>query len=111
MSAVGEACTTESSGTCATATRLLVCKNAAWAIAADCKGPDGCKQEGESIACDLSGNGVGDHCPGSSEGKVRCEPDGGANILRCRSGVLDVDYTCQSPTICAFVPDAGLTCQ
>ncbi len=59
--------------------------------------------------CDTSGNSVGDRCAPTSEGKVRCDPDGGLNILRCVEGSLAVIFECQAPTNCG-INDAGLTC-
>jgi len=106
----GGACTTENAGACVTGTRLLVCQNMVWVVATDCKGPDGCRVINEAVECDLRGNTIGDLCPGTSEGKVRCDPDGGVNILRCRSRVLELEFACPSTTMCGLY-DAGLTCR
>lgn len=111
IAAVGGPCTTENAGVCASPTRLLSCHNQAWVAATDCKGPDGCRLVGESYECDLRGNSLGDLCPVTSEGKVRCDPDGGVNILRCRQGVLSLEFVCPEPSLCSFVEDAGLTCR
>jgi len=83
--------------------------NKKYVLFADCKGPNGCSVSSDTADCDTTGNTVGDHCAPTSEGKVRCDPDGGLNILRCVSGQLDVIYTCTPPAICGF-SDAGLTC-
>ena len=107
----GNACTTENDGACESSTRLLVCQNKVWVAAADCKGPDGCRLDGDTYDCDLRGNTLGDLCPSQSEGKVRCDPDGGVNILRCKQGVLALEYVCPQTTACSFVEDAGLTCR
>lgn len=89
--------------------RLLECVSETWTVHADCHGPNGCSANAETANCDTSGNSIGARCPPSSEGKVRCDPDGGINILRCVSGVLGVIHTCDAPTRCGF-DDAGLTC-
>ncbi len=107
----GTSCSPDNSGACETPTRLLICKNQMWVIASDCKGPDGCTLVTDTYTCDLRGNTAGDHCPSQSEGKVRCEPDGGANILRCRDGLLSIELRCPSPTACVLTPAAGLNCR
>lgn len=107
---LGAMCNTETIGRCdVTAPRLLQCTNGSFVLYADCKGPNGCAVSEETADCDTTGNSVGDHCAPTSEGKVRCDPDGGLNILRCVSGTLDVIFTCMPPSICGM-SDAGLTC-
>lgn len=94
----------------AVSAQLLQCDGAAYQVFSDCKGPGGCTVQGETVNCDTSGNTAGDRCPPTSEGKVRCEPDGGTDILRCVDGGLTVIFECPTGTICGVVPDAGLTC-
>lgn len=106
----GSKCTAETIGRCdMTAPRLLQCVNGQFEIYADCKGPNGCAVTQDTADCDTTGNSVGDRCAPTSEGKVRCDPDGGLNILRCVDGGLDVIFTCMPPSICG-INDAGLTC-
>lgn len=108
---LGSRCNTESIGHCdATAPRLLQCRNGAFVVYADCKGSGGCSATAETVDCDTSGNSVGDRCAPSSEGKVRCDPDGGVNILRCADGMLGVIFTCASPTFCGTNDAGALTC-
>ncbi len=107
----GAACTMQNAGACQTPTRLLVCQNKLWVASTDCKGPDGCRLVGDAYDCDLRGNTIGDLCPSQSEGKVRCDPDGGVNILRCKQGVLNLEFPCPQTTACVFIEDAGLTCR
>lgn len=108
--APGGPCKGEDTATCEAATaRMLLCKNSAFEIYSDCKGANGCKVDDQTATCDTSGNTVGDRCPPTSEGKVRCDPDGGAAILRCVDGGLANVYTCPAGTICG-INDAGLTC-
>jgi hypothetical protein len=91
------------------ASRLLQCTESTWVTYADCHGPRGCSIRTDTADCDTSGNSVGDHCAPDSEGKVRCDPDGGLNILRCVDGGLNVIFTCSPPSQCG-VNDGGLTC-
>ncbi|MBL8940846.1 MAG: hypothetical protein JNM69_40255 [Archangium sp.] len=107
----GEPCKDENVGACESATRLLACRSLVWAVVSDCKGADGCRRVGDTVDCDTRGNGVGDFC--SNPGRVRCDPDGGLQILRCnQSGVLAVEFSCPAtPTQTSCVlGDAGLTC-
>lgn len=89
--------------------RLLECQVGRWVILSDCRGPARCQNAGGEVRCDSSGNGAGHHCLPSSEGKVRCEPDGGAAILRCRDGVLQIERSCAEPERCVQ-EDGGLSC-
>jgi hypothetical protein len=88
---------------------LLQCRTNTWAVFSDCHGVGGCAVEADVVRCDTSGNTVTDRCPPSSEGKVRCDPDAGANVLRCVDGGLVVEFPCPSGTSCAVL-DAGLSC-
>ncbi len=107
---VGSTCTNENIGRCeAESNRLLQCTGGVFRIYADCKGPSGCSVTDDTAECDTSGNSVGDRCAPTSEGKVRCDPYGGLNILRCIDGGLDVIFECAPPTSCG-INDAGLTC-
>ncbi len=108
---VGSTCRTEEAAACDSAgPRMLVCRSASYVMYSDCRGPGGCRLEGDTVSCDTSGNSAGDTCPPQSEGKVRCDPDGGHDILRCVDGGLTAIYTCPTGTLCVFKPDAGLTC-
>jgi len=109
----GAACTQENVGACETPTRLLACLEQKWAVVSDCRGPDGCRRNGDTVDCDTRGNTVGDFC--SNAGRVRCDPDGGLQILRCSpdSGRLVVEFSCPATvtqTRCVL-GDAGLTCE
>lgn len=107
---VGSSCTPENIGRCDTEdSRLLQCTGGVFQVYADCRGSQGCTLSGDTAVCDTTGNSVGDRCAPTSEGKVRCDPDGGLNILRCSAGGLEVIFECQPPTVCG-ISDAGLTC-
>ena len=106
----GSSCGAENIGRCdAVAPRLLQCINGVFVIYADCKGPRGCSVSSATADCDTSGNSAGERCAPTSEGKVRCDPDGGLNILRCDDGGLEVIFECSPPSVCAL-GDAGLSC-
>ena len=108
---VGVACNDDGTAVCdPTGTRMLQCTHSVWRLYSDCRGPDRCAHTGDTISCDTSGNTVGDTCPPTSEGKVRCDPDGGVNFLRCIDGGLAIIDTCPTGTLCGFRPDAGLSC-
>ncbi|MCA2978070.1 MAG: hypothetical protein INH41_28130 [Myxococcaceae bacterium] len=106
-------CSQENVGECESQTRLLVCRGRAWQVLSDCKGPRGCSKSGDTVDCDTSLNGLGDRC--ASPGRVRCDPDGGLQILRCLSdGLLGLELSCPRmsgvQTACV-ASDAGLTCE
>jgi hypothetical protein len=103
----GDVCSQENDGACETATRLLACQGQKWVVFSDCKGAEGCRQVNDTVNCDTRGNGVGDRC--STPGRVRCDPDGGLQILRC-TGSLVVEFSCPAQTRCVS-GDAGLTCE
>jgi hypothetical protein len=108
--APGGACSTEGTASCEAANaQLLQCRANVWASYSDCRGGGGCAVEADVVRCDTSGNTVGDRCPPTSEGKVRCDPDAGANILRCVDGGLVVEFPCPTGKACAVL-DAGLSC-
>lgn len=104
------ACESSDGDTCETGSdRLLQCINGKWTILSDCHGPVGCTQSGDTTFCDTTGNSGGDSCAPTSEGRVRCEPDGGAQILQCMDRVLTVIHECAAPMRCGS-EDGGLTC-
>lgn len=107
----GSSCTAENVGRCeANANRLLQCTNGTYRVYADCKGPNGCSVTSDTANCDTSGNSVGDRCAPTSEGKVRCDPDGGLNILKCLDGGLEAIFECAPPSICGITDGGELTC-
>lgn len=106
----GDPCDAAAGDTCETGThRLLQCVNGRWATVSDCRGPRGCVQNGDTTFCDTTGNTGGDTCAPSSEGRVRCEPDGGTKILQCIDRVLTAVHQCEPPQRCGS-EDGGLTC-
>ncbi len=107
----GAACNEENAGACESATRLLGCQSRVWVVVSDCKGALGCRRTGDSVDCDTRGNSVGDSC--STETRVRCDPDGGTQILRCRGGRLTFEQACPTLPVQQFCvqTDGGLTCE
>jgi hypothetical protein len=106
---VGDVCHINGMAACASETRLFICEAQRFVILSDCKGVLGCRMNGETAQCDTTGNSVGDVCAPSSEGKLRCDPDAGRNILRCVDAGLWVERACENGTQCGAV-DAGLVC-
>jgi hypothetical protein len=84
----------ESSGyVCDSETQALECRQGTWR-ALPCKGALGCSEVNGNIRCDASGNGAGDACAASAEGRAQCRPDGLA-LLECRMGVLVETLQCR----------------
>ncbi len=85
---------------CESAGSALECQSNLW-TSLPCKGPNGCKREGDVVKCDMTGNVEGDACATSAENKGICAKDGTA-ALECRSGKLVKTMTCRS---CAVMGD------
>ena len=111
----GTTCTVPDNPACQVdASTLLKCFDGGYVVVSDCHGPGGCSTDGGTVTCDTTGNSAGDRCAPQSEGKVRCDPDAGANILQCAGGVLNVLQTCPASTSCVIISDGGsatLTCK
>jgi hypothetical protein len=106
----GGLCRSEGAGACnEDGGTLLQCVSGTWSAFADCRGPRGCERTADTADCDTSGDSVGDRCPPTSEGRVRCDPDAGLNVLRCVGGRLIIELECPGGSTCALT-DAGLTC-
>jgi hypothetical protein len=106
----GVACAQNDTATCDPDNhQFLECQANTYVAVADCHGPAGCAVVNDVASCDTSGDSLGDRCPPSSEGKVRCDPDGGHLILRCIDGGLSSIFECPTSTRCA-IEDAGLSC-
>lgn len=59
-------------------------------IAAPCKGPMGCREEGKSLVCDFTGNAEGDVCSTEEDGNARCI--GADRRVTCRGGRYTIDH-------------------
>ncbi len=84
---------------CADSTAALECRGSLW-VKLPCKGANGCKQAGDVVSCDMSGNVEGDACASSAQGKGLCTADG-KGTLECRfpEGVLKKTNTCRTCTV------------
>jgi hypothetical protein len=74
----------------------LACQHGVF-IAAPCKGPLGCREDGKRLVCDFSGNATGDPCSTEDEGNARCV--GEDQRITCLGGKYFVDY-CRGPEQC-----------
>jgi hypothetical protein len=100
----GEQCS-QTGFLCESAASALECRVGTWA-SLPCKGPNGCKREGDLVKCDMTGNSEGDNCASSAEGKGLCTSDN-AGVLQCRDGKLVKTNTCRSCSVSGDV----VTCQ
>ncbi|HYO57853.1 hypothetical protein [Archangium sp.] len=94
-----------SSYTCSSEKEALECRGQVWRTL-PCRGAAGCSESGNSINCDMNGNGAGDACAASAEGRGLCTADGQA-VLECRMGVLVQVKTCR---VCTM-DSTRVTCQ
>ena len=70
-----------------------------------CKGPAGCKVEGECVSCDISGNAAGTPCPASEDGTAACRADQPL-LVQCRGGKY-VERDCRGPKGCYRVDNTS----
>ena len=82
---------------CADNTAALECKVGKW-VKLPCKGPGGCKREGDVVKCDMSRNVEGDNCASTAQGRGLCTADG-LGTLECREGTLVKTNTCRTCTV------------
>lgn len=101
----GDDCDEPGSFVCQEAVLSLECRSGKWRQL-PCRGPLGCRETDEAVRCDTSGNGPGDACAASAEGRGLCRQDGKA-ILECREGILVETASCAS----CVVEDTEVTCQ
>jgi hypothetical protein len=66
-------------------------------IAAPCKGPLGCREEGKHLVCDFTGNAEGDVCSTEEDGNAKCI--GEDRRITCRGGKYTIDH-CRGPEGC-----------
>ncbi len=75
---------------------VLRCEDGRYALAAVCRGPEGCHPEGERVWCDASRAQRGDPCQGDA---LRCSVDARA-MLACRDGEWSDLFPCRGPAGC-----------
>jgi hypothetical protein len=102
----GGSCKTEGTTKCGGADNMLACQGGTWRPF-PCKGANGCSGNGQGNAtCDISGNGAGDSCTSSEEGKQLCGT--GKQRLTCQGGKIKSD-ACGGPKGCYLAKDV-VTC-
>lgn len=92
----GAACTQDGDWCSGDGSDWLQCREGKLVVAAKCRGRQGCKAFGETIACDSSLGEVGDPCLGKAE---TCAVDR-KSILACAASRLAVHQACPSGKQC-----------
>jgi len=82
---------------CKDATTALECRDER-IVELPCRGPEGCRDSGGQIQCDMSANLEGDLCATSSDGQALCTQNGTV-VLECRQGAFSKTNTCSSCTV------------
>ena len=82
---------------CADPHTELTCEKGVF-VAAPCKGPLGCKEDGKHLLCDFTGNAEGDRCSLEEDGNAKCIGD--RQRITCRVGKYTLDW-CRGPEGCA----------
>jgi hypothetical protein len=100
----GEACATEGDNACETPTTHLACRGGKWA-AFPCKGPTGCKVEGDLVTCDATIAEADTPC--DDVGNGACSVDK-KSYLECKSDKWQLVNDCLGPKACS-VKDEGAT--
>jgi hypothetical protein len=77
----------------------LACQKGVF-MAAPCKGPLGCSEDGKHLFCDFSGNSDGDPCSLDDEGAARCAGD--TERVTCLGGKYTRDF-CRGPEGCKAI--------
>jgi len=75
----------------------MTCTAGRFALAENCRGPEGCKSAGRRVTCDNSLAVVGEPCDTAEN--VACSTDF-RSILVCREGKYAVDTKCKMTTSC-----------
>jgi hypothetical protein len=69
---------------CESQNTILECRDGRW-ISIPCLGPDGCRSVQGGLACDVTGNQLGDGCPTALEGTGFCRGTSPQSMLTCRN--------------------------
>lgn len=101
---VGDACQ-KGQAACLDEKNELACQDGKL-VAAPCKGPLGCKVEGNKLTCDISGNAAGDSCSTDYEGHAQCGGDGKSKVT-CVKGKYSVS-PCRGPDGCKQQQDTAM---
>jgi len=105
--AAGDLCSTDDEGNTACSAdgkTQIECKGGKYAVQ-QCRGPDGCKQNGLLANCDVSIAQLGDACEGVTGGYA-CSVDKKA-LLKCKNGKFEVDEQCPAGKPCKIAGDSA----
>jgi hypothetical protein len=102
----GDPCTQENAIVCESASVALICQSGRL-FNMDCRGPGGCREEGERGTCDMSRAQQGDTCSLQAEGQSQCDVSDVNRSLVCASGGVWAAQTCKACTM----QDGKAVCQ
>jgi hypothetical protein len=102
---VNDGCNTPDDAACTPDSKsALLCKHGVFTVAETCKGPGGCKVNGDTITCDNDISDPGDPC--RQAGDYACTSDRGM-VLRCDANKMVALNTCRGPKACGIVQHAA----
>lgn len=87
----GDACGAEGAACSVDRKQMLDCKDGKFTLRSHCRGPEGCKDAGDTLTCDQSLAEVGDAC---DQDDAACRADGKA-LLECKDGKFAVTRDCR----------------
>jgi hypothetical protein len=100
---VGDACRVPNKYVCVGPAVALLCRNGK-RVAMACRGPDGCRGEGDASRCDDHLGVEGDTCVMKLNESYACTQDHGSQLV-CKDGTFVVASTCKGPKKCAVEND------
>jgi hypothetical protein len=101
--AAGDPCPVPNKYVCADTTSALLCRNGK-RVAMPCRGPNGCRGEGDASKCDDDMGVAGDVCAMSLNENYACTPDHGSEVI-CKDNTFVVARACKGPKKCAVDGD------
>jgi hypothetical protein len=101
--AAGDPCPVPNKYVCADATTALLCRNGR-RVPLACRGPNGCRGEGDAAKCDDDLGVAGDVCLMKLNENYACTQDHGSELV-CKDGTFVVARTCKGPKRCAIDND------
>jgi hypothetical protein len=102
IAAVNDGCDTPGDAACSADKKsALICTHAVFGVGETCKGPGGCKIQGDTITCDNDVSDLGDPC--RTIGDYACTSDK-SMVLRCDANKMTALNTCRGPKACGIVP-------
>jgi hypothetical protein len=102
----GDACSTDYEGhaQCGSDNKSKVTCAKGKYVSSPCRGPDGCKQQGDTAMCDISIAEIGDDCSNLKSGAYACSVDK-KNLLKCDNGKFAVEEKCTNAKGCQMKGD------